>query len=180
MRAIYLALPLLAFASGCGEEIPPTPQAAFAVNFQDSGAECPHKSHTTDVGMISGAARTTVLVDGVNGADISCTVSGAGPFSVNAKVIVGADGLVITVPAITTGAKKDAPATGGVSFFSATTLKSFNSASDTPCSFYFLDGTPEGVAPGKAWMAFTCPKMIESMSTCAIGESYVILENCNQ
>jgi hypothetical protein len=181
MRAFYLALPLLATAFGCSDAIPPTPQGAFLVNFTDNGAECPHKSHKGEAGVVSEIARTTVIVDGTNGADISCSVTGSGTFAIKGTVIVGTDGMNVNVPAINPSATMASPATGQLSYFSFVTAgDAYSSPEDTPCNFYFKSGTPEGVAAGKVWMSFSCPTVVESNSTCAISESILILENCDQ
>ena len=42
--------------------------------------------------------------------------------------------------------------------------------------------TGEGVAPGRIWVAFKCPTIIDgsSNSTCQIKQGYAIFENCSQ
>jgi hypothetical protein len=175
---------LATFALGCEEPIPPTPQGAFAVNFTDTGADCPHKSHQSAMGIITATERREIAVDGVKGAEISCTVSGAalGPFKVSATMrFEGTEVLSVSVPSIDAKATDAAPATGSVSFKSSITGDVFGSSE--PCSFYIEPAGPagaEGVKPGAAWLSFTCPTLVESMNTCGLSESYIIMENCTQ
>jgi len=176
---------LATFALGCEEPIPPTPQGAFAVNFTDTGVDCPHKSHQSAMGIITATDRKEIAVDGVKEAEIDCTVSGAalGPFEISALMrFTGTEVLSVTVPSIDAKATEAAPAKGSVSFKSSITGDVFGSSD--PCDFYIEPAGPtgagEGVKPGAAWLSFKCPTMVESMSTCGLSESYVIIENCTQ
>jgi len=181
MRVACLTIiPFAAFAllGGCSDPVPPTPQGAFQVNFADSGATCNIASHRTEVGVVDSTKKTTVVVDGVEGADVQCKVSGAGPFTVSARVVLGADLLNISIPAINAGSTVDNPAKGGAAFTSFKTGGAYGSQADG-CDFYFKDGTGEGVAAGKLWVSFKCAEVIGDY-TCAIAESHVILENCDQ
>ncbi len=182
LRVACLAFPLVAFAllGGCSDPVPPTPQGAFQVNFSDNGAACSIASHRTEVGEIDASTRTTIVVDGVTDAKVSCTVSGAGPFSVSGKVQLGSDLLNIVIPAISPGATEMSPATGGVSFISFRTQDVYQAGGDMPCNYYFTEGTGQGVAAGKIWVSFVCPMVFEGDKTCGIAESHVILENCDQ
>jgi len=173
------------FALGCEEPVPPTPQGGFQVNFVDTGAECPHKSHQSVMGIISQSARTQIAIDGVKGAEIACTVSGKdlGPYTIDANMTFeGTEVLTISVPKIDGKATEAAPAQGSVGFSSAVTGGDFFS-SDKPCDFYIEAGGPagsEGVKPASAWLSFKCPSIVESNTTCGLGESYVLIENCGQ
>lgn len=178
-------LVLATFALGCEEPIPPTPQGAFAVNFADTGADCPHKSHQSEMGIISATERTQIAVDGVKEAEIDCTVSGGdlGPFTVSATMrFEGTEFLSVSVPSIDSKATDATPAQGSVSFKSFTTGKVLGSSD--PCDFYIEPAGPsgvgEGVKPGAAWLSFKCPKVVESMYTCGLNESYILMENCTQ
>jgi hypothetical protein len=189
MRLAFLScsiLVLATFALGCEEPVPPTPQGAFLVNFNDLGTECPHKNHQSVMGVITDVNRTTVAVDGIKGADVTCKVSGAdlGPFSVTADMsFEGTEVLSLSINQIDSKATDVAPAKGSVGFSSAVTGGDFFGSSE-PCDFYIEPAGPsgigEGVKPGSAWLSFKCPAMVESNNTCALTESYVLIENCNQ
>jgi len=177
---------LATFALGCEEPVPPTPQGAFVVNFQDTGAACPHKSHQSIMGAVTATDRVTLLVDGINGADISCTVKGGdlGPFSVQANIVFeGTELLTLDIEKIDSKASAAMPAQGNVGFSSSVTGGDFF-GSNQPCEFFLSppgpSGTGQGVKAGSAWLSFSCPSMVESNNTCALAESYVVVENCLQ
>jgi hypothetical protein len=177
---------LATFAIGCDEPLPPTPNGAFLVNFFDTGAECPHKSHQGILGVISQTARTTVAVDGIKGAEVGCSVKGpaTGPFSIAGDFTFnGTEILTISINAIDGKATEAAPAKGSVGFASAITGGNFF-GSNEPCDFYIeaagTSGVGEGVKPGSAWLSFKCPSMVESNNVCSLNESYVLMENCTQ
>lgn len=179
-------LVLATFALGCEDPVPPTPQGAFMVNFFDTGAECPHKSHQSAMGVLSSIDRTTIAVDGVKGASVTCSVKGPdlGPFSIEAAYdFEGTEILNVSISKIDSKATEDAPAQGLVGFSSSITGGDFFGSSE-PCEFYIEPAGPsgigEGVKPGSAWLSFKCPTIVESNNTCAINESYVLMENCTQ
>lgn len=179
-------LVLATFALGCEDPIPPTPQGAFLVNWFDTGAECPHKSDQSKMGALSQIDRTTIMVNGVKGAAITCAVKGAsgGPFSVDATMEFDkTELLTISIDQIDGKATEAAPAKGNVGFASAITGTQSFSSKD-PCDFYIEAAGPsgigEGVKPGSAWLSFKCPNVVNGMSTCALNESYVLMENCVQ
>ncbi|MDC0747678.1 hypothetical protein [Polyangium mundeleinium] len=180
LRAACLAFPLVAFAllGGCSDPVPPTPQGAFNVQFSKTGATCPIASHKSEIGTISASTKTAVVIDGVEGATVTCSVSGAGPFSVSAQLRLGSDGINLSIPAINVGATEASPATGSLAFFSDRTAG--DAFSSSKCNFYFKEGTGEGIASGKIWVSFVCPEVVESTNTCGIAESHLILENCDQ
>lgn len=177
---------LATFALGCDEPVPPTPQGAFLVNFLDTGAECPHKSHQSTLGVINQTDRTTVAIDAVKGAEVACTVSGntLGPFTIKANLeFEGTETLTVSIDQIDSKATDAAPAKGTVGFASSVTGGDFF-GSNEPCDFYIEAAGPsgigEGVKPGSAWLSFKCPSMVQSTDTCSLNESYVLIENCNQ
>jgi hypothetical protein len=185
MRLALLAFPVLALAalSGCSDPVPPTPQGAFSVSFSQPGAGCSIGSHNAAVGLVDDKNRTTIVVDGNDGADISCSVVGgtSGPFKVDAQLVKEPNGLIIAIPSLSPKATKDAPSTGTVGFLSDRTAgKTYTSPTDTPCNFYFVPSTNEGVAAGKVWLAFNCPTLVSPPDQgCAISQGYAIFENCS-
>lgn len=184
MRLGFFSCSILVLATctlGCEETVPPIPQGAFLVNFVDSGADCPHMSHKGVMGVVSQTARTTVLVNNVQGAEVACSVTGKdlGPFKIDANLkFSGTEILTFNVASIDSKATEAAPAKGNVGFASIVTGDFFSS--QMPCDFYIEPGGGEAVKPGAAWLSFKCPNMVESNNTCSLNESYVLVENCTQ
>lgn len=177
MRLACLALPLVALPllGGCSDPVPPTPQGATQVNFSFVSG-CNVAAHREEIGTISATTRTKVNVDGVDGTKVTCAVTGSGPFEVDALITQGSNTLSVYVPSISPGATAMDPAKGSVQWQSHVTAGAFGGS----CDFYFTEGTAQGVASGKIWAAFSCPSVVGNSTTCAIAESYVILENCDQ
>lgn len=181
-----LSLPLfgvaLAFLGACTEPVPPSANGAYDVSFEQNSANCGQKGHHGKVGVITESTKTTVAVDGVEGASISCSVAGAGtgPFAVTGQIISGSNVVTINVPAISSTATAAMPAEGSASFLSVTSGDTYNSSETTKCAFYFLPGTPQAVSGGKIWVSFKCDVIVSPPSECALGESYILLENCDE
>jgi hypothetical protein len=173
----------LAALAGCSSAVPATPDGAWTVNMTNQGGTCMVSNSTRSIGTITAVDIEKRITDGEaltgGAASLSCSVSGTGtgPFSVDSSLAQGADTLQIVIPSISAGATKTAPATGSVGYESDATVALYSSPS---CSFYFVDGTQEGVASGKIWAAFTCAGILDgqSNSTCPVLESYVLFENC--
>lgn len=153
------------------------------MNFFDNGQACAHKSHQGKMGDIGETERTSIMLDRVGGAEITCSVTGEslGPFSVSATLNLGnVDILQIDIDKIDGKATEAAPAKGSVAYSSSITASSYG-ATD-PCDFYIEPAGPsgvgEGVQPGAAWLSFKCPTIVSGMSTCVMNESYVLVENC--
>lgn len=171
----------LAGVAGCSDPVPPTPQGAFQATFISDSSACGIAGHNTAIGAVTSSTKDKVLVSGIDGAEISCTVSGSGTFSVQGKITQGGQGLEINIPKITAAASKENPVTGSVNYASTKTSGTvFSSTTDTPCNFYFSDNH-EGVASGRVWITFDCPKVIQgTMKTCKIGPGFAIFENCSE
>jgi hypothetical protein len=189
MRFIRLGLSGLAFAAyasgsiACGDSVPPSPQGAYLVTFTRP-AGCSISGHNAKVGDVTASQRNAVVVDATDGATVTCSVTGAGPFNVSGQIMKGADSLQIAIDSLPTSATKANPAKGSVSFASPNTVKAYVAdGSKAPCDFYFAD-PKESVASGKVWVAFSCPTVIAGGSlmpdTCSLLESYILLENCTQ
>ncbi|EYF01829.1 hypothetical protein [Chondromyces apiculatus] len=170
---------------GCSDPVPPTPRGGFDVNWVDSPVEeCPIRSHRAQVGSPTATDPGTKLVDGEEGAEIECSVTGAGPFKVSASAVQGANILRLNIPSISPSASQAAPASGSVNFRSAElTSGSVSSDSTVPCTFWFPDGRSEDqrVTGGKIWVAFECSRMLTPPmnNPCKISESYALFENCD-
>lgn len=177
-----LGLPLVALAilAGCSAPVPPSPQAAWKVTFSDTGPDCTIAQHNAVVGDVTDSLRRVLVVDGVDNADVQCTVSGNSSFRVsNTSALDQGRALSISIASITTTATQEMPATGSVAYSSERTGgDTYFGGDPTPCNFYFIPGTNEGVGPGKIWVAFDCPKVTSENSTCAISQGFAIFENC--
>lgn len=166
-------------AGGSSSGVPLPPQGAFQVTF-GAPAGCSIAGHNAKVGDVNETQRNAVVVDGTDGATVSCAVTGAGPYSVAGQITMAADNsLQIEVDSLPADATKTNPAKGRVAFTSPNTAKAYIADAMHVCDFYFAAGSKESVAAGKVWVAFACPSITaEGMDTCALFESYVVLENC--
>lgn len=181
-------LPLVAFAAGCGDSVPPTPKGAWAVTFMDDGPNgsqgCPITGHNAKVGEVTDTTKATLLQDGQEGADITCTVKGTSSFTVNARAQQGATNLEVSISGLTGGATEANPIKGQLAFASGNTVDTFQTTSEAPCNFYMTKPN-QGVAAGRVWLAFDCPAVqVDAQSVCQLGNppsgiyNYLIFENC--
>lgn len=186
MRLSPLCLLTIALATcglSCSDPVPPTPRGAWSVSFvQKSAVDCKQAGHNTLVGSVTSNTKTAVVTDGTNGAHVSCTVSdlGNGNFSVSAQESQADKFLNIVISSIAATATETAPAPGGIGYASANTVKTYTTDDMTPCNFYFVPNSGEGVAAGKVWVAFKCPAIVADGSTCEIQQGYAIFENCSE
>jgi hypothetical protein len=172
---------LAATAIACSDPVPPTPQGACHAELLSNGGACQITSQVADVGSVTATTKDRVVVAGDDaGADISCQVTGTSSFAVNGSATIAGQGIQISIPKIDSSATKMAPAAGSVVFATGQTGGAYSTPSATPCAFYFKQGTGEGVASGKIWVAFTCPTVVNGMSTCELTESFAIFENCTE
>lgn len=179
--AVLSTSALAVFAAACSDPVPPTPQGACTVSIVSSGADCHIMGHTTKVGSVTAGTRDNVLVSGgIEGANVTCQVTGTSSFAVTGKVTLDGEGVTISIPKIDSSATKMAPAPGTASFGSQETGGTYSSPKETPCNFYFTQNTGEGVASGRIWVAFTCDTVIQEQSTCSLSESFAIFENCTE
>jgi hypothetical protein len=175
---VGLPIAALAALTGCSDPVAPPAQTGWTVNFQRTSVGCEIASHTMKVGDVNEKDRTKVIVDGKGGADISCTVKGSSSFAVtDTSALYQGRVLAMEIPSITKNAKQATPAKGVVAYASEITVDTYQ-PNMTPCDFFFMDGTGEGVAAGKIWVAFNCPEVIGEMSTCAMSGA-ALFENCS-
>ena len=175
------ALVGLACLTGCSDPVPPTPQGAWSVSWvQGDPVACGIPTHNSDVGKVSAADREVVVVDGIDGARVSCEVTGAGKFNVHGKASHEGVALEIKITDLDASATEDAPRPGQAAYSSQAKTAGNVFISDTaePCNFYFTPETKEGVSEGKIWVAFHCPKMLQENNICSIQQGYALLENC--
>jgi hypothetical protein len=169
----------LALLSGCNDDAAPLPQGAWSLNFVDTGVTCDIKSHNGIVGKIGPSGQTTLVTDGVGGAEVTCSVvQTSSGFKVDAHVLSAGSNLHIALDNITKDATQTAPALGSVGYISPDTQNAFGSTAESPCNFYFLDPA-EGVSPGNLWVAFDCPSVFYESQTCQIKAGYMKVVNCD-
>lgn len=149
---------------------PTVPESAWTVSMSGSGI-CGSDS----LGKVTDSQESALVPSGMYG-QVTCSVTGsASSYSVSGTAVYPGI-LSITIPSITASATKQSPAAGKVVY--QPRFLSSNQFSGT-CSFYFLPGTSETVAPGKIWAAFTCPALTSTTGvTCAAAESYVAFDGC--
>jgi hypothetical protein len=197
LALVAFAAVALAAVSGCGSNVPTTPDGAWAINMDalaPAGQSCNKGVINDMLGDVNAGSIQTKVVDGqpvpadmMETANVSCTVMtmGSGFYATGtAHTQSGSLSLMITIPMITPSATKASPAMGSVSYSSAKNTagvpyQTEPGMGDT-CSFYFSPGTQEGVAAGKIWGVFSCAGILDSgtMSACAVGTSYFAFENC--
>lgn len=172
----------LVFLAGCSDPVPPTPRGAISVSFVDNPpVECQHIGHNTQIGSVDNDSKDAVVVDGTDSTSIDCTVhdAGGGKFDVTASASKGASALSIVVNGITAAANETATAPGGIAYVSPDTVDSYQTPKDNPCNFYFIP-PKQGIASGRVWASFKCPRIEAEGSVCEIGQGYVIFENCSE
>jgi hypothetical protein len=177
--AVVLAI---AFA-GCSEPAPLTPKGAWLLVFVDPGPECLIAGHNVAIGEVSADSRTLLVedenVDGSVTTSVICSVvDNGGTFYFDAaESNTAGNVLTLIVPELSAGATKDSPAKGTVSYMSANTAATFSSQD---CSFYFLDGTGQGVKSGQVFLTFECPTIsAASDNVCQIQVAYAAFEQCD-
>jgi hypothetical protein len=174
-------VPLAVALAGCSDPVPPTPQGAWNANFGPSAdaTSCMVAQHTAGLGKVNpnDYASVVSVVAGTDSTDLRCSVTGDKTFEVHGHAERKGIGLDISIPKITASASEQSPASGTVSFVSDKTVQAYVSDPANPCQFYFAD-PKEGVSAGKVWVAFKCPNVSITMSTCQISQGFAIFENC--
>jgi hypothetical protein len=177
--------------TACDDPVPPTAQGAWSVSFQAQDlmpAQCGVAGHNSIIGSVTDHTKEKLIANGTSEAgptessDLECSVVGKDKFDVFAKMTQQDRGLSIKINGITAAATEMSPAQGTASYSSAMTAVPYTSPATTPCSFYFIPNTGEGIAPGRIWVAFKCPAVEDSStgSKCQIKQGFAIFENCTQ
>ena len=183
MRFTLVAVSAAALATitGCSEPVPQSPDGAFFISTtQDDPLKCKITGHTAQVGSVDPSAINTTVTDGTNGTNVDCSVLNAtAPYEVRGKIDdTSIDGtgnfLEISIPSISPGATKDAPAAGAATISAPWS----GSAYSGDCNFYFEEGTDQTVASGKIWVSFNCPGLQSNMSTCPLKQGFAVFQNC--
>jgi hypothetical protein len=176
----WFGLPIIALAglAGCSDPVAPPAQAAWSISFIHDSSACEIASHNMMIGDVDDNDRRAVVVDGAGGAEIECTVTGSTSFKVSeTSALHQGRALAMGIASISKNSKQATPAKGFVAYASEKTVDTYQPEVNTPCDFYFTDGTGQGVAAGKIWVSFNCPIVIAETSTCAMS-GYAIFENC--
>ena len=157
----------------------PDAQGAVAVTFVDPGEGCDYTGHSATIGEVTYDTKDRVIVDGEEGAEVSCSVTGEGTFAVSARAAAGANYLKVDIAAIDTSASSEAAAAPGtISYASPSTAGDVLESPAASCAFWFTSETNESVAAGRVWATFRCSQVVTGGSTCEIAESVFIFENC--
>lgn len=125
--------------------------AASAAEFTAPGNTDPstgtHASLFCDVTAGTGCKpNSNIVVDGDNGASVSCTVAGGGPFQVDGSIAIG--DIIFTVSGTLDGA-------GGKAFLSSSHT-SFH-LQDPECAITIEPNSGQ-IKPGAIWATFDCKK----------------------
>lgn len=181
MRFTLVAVSAAALATfwGCSEPVPQSADGAFFfATTQTDPLTCKIAGHTAAVGSVDPSAIKTTITDGSEGTVVDCSVLNAtAPYKVEAKLDDTnntGNYLAFSIPSISPGATKDAPAEGSVTISTPKTASSYGGK----CNFYFEEGTKETVATGKIWVSFDCPALVSGMSTCPLKQGFAVFQNC--
>lgn len=170
----------LVLLSGCSDPVPPTPRGAWTVSFADTGIECQHGGHNAKVGDVGPSTKNAVVVDGTEGANVDCRVSPKGSgFFVDASLQQSDKFLTILIDGISTAATETAPVKGGIGYSSANTVDTYTTTTMDKCDYYFVPSA-QGIAAGRVWVSFKCPRLEAEGSFCSIQQGYAIFENCEE
>lgn len=165
---------------GCSEPVPPASQGAFVAAFQAPGS-CGKDIHNEQIGYADATEIRDLKKNGVGGAQIFCAVTSAGGgFDVEAELKLFSNNMRINIDGMPTTATIDAPHTGTVTYQTQKTVKPYTSPQDEPCEFWFANS--QEIAAGRIWAQFKCASIEDASTntTCALGESTIALQNCDQ
>jgi hypothetical protein len=177
-------IPLAIAAGSCSDPVPQTARGAWTVSWNDPGVDCNVAGHNTKVGDVDDSHKNTVVIDGEAGAEVQCSVTGSGTFTVDAHARLSGPlrYLQISIPGIAPGTTVDKAAKGTVAYANSTQPgtagETYVSPQDNACEFYFANGN-QTVDAGKIWVTFTCPAMVNGSDTCAITRGYALFEDCD-
>lgn len=173
-----IGLGLFFAAWGCSDPVSPAPQGAFNVTFGNAdgtGVTCPAMQPTAQlqVGAV-GAAQRSAVVDGEDGATVSCKISKSGTgFVARGTILKGTASFYLAAVEIGEGKNNK----GTVSVSGANTAgKSYGPEDGTACTFHVISAEE-----GRAWLSFECPHVVTGGSDaeqCSLNNGYLVFENC--
>jgi len=172
-----IGLGLFFAALGCSDPVAPSAQGAFNVTFGNAvgtGITCPaiQPSAQLQVGSV-GSAQRSAVIDGEDGASVSCRVrkSGTG-FIAQGTILKGTASFYLAPVEVGEGMSNQ----GNVSVSGANTAgKSYGPEGDTTCEFFVISAEE-----GRVWLSFKCPHVGtgDAAEQCSLNNSYVVFENC--
>jgi len=181
-------------ALGCSDPVPPPAQGAFWANVKSvspapagkmcpSGASLTFEVPTTDPTLGQTLDANTYVVhkiDGEDQAEVSCTVKGGGPFTLEGTIKLGSKALSISGGTIGTDKKGTARIT-----LQDSGTPGFSGALSAPSANYVIDaaaatGNNFQVKAGSIWAHFECPSVEQPPSGYCKADGFFVLENCNQ
>jgi len=175
------SLALLSVAA-CSDPVLPPSEGAFAFPFQQPSG-CSISNHNPQVGNITYDKVSSFEIDGVNGAEVYCQVSGDGSYYVDAFVSGKGRQITIEVKSLSESNEKTSPAEGTVTYLSVETTKTYSSPSEEKCLFY-LSHAKQQVNKGALFITFECPSLdnleTNPHSECASGVGWIALQNCDR
>lgn len=166
--------------AGCEDPPPPTPSAAFNVQFsQVGGGGCSIGSHQVKMGTVEASGEPKLVTSGAENTESECSITKSGAaFNITAN-LDGEATLGITITGMAADASEASPADGTVTFASTGTAGNvFRSPTDAPCKFWIDADNGQYLKDGEAWLTFECLDLTNGMNTCAANTSYVALKNC--
>ena len=180
LRSRHRAVPVSALAfialglAACSDPATVPFQGAFTATFGNAATNvCPATSPTPTVGAGSVTANArTAVVDGENGAAVSCTVVAAdGKFNTTATISLGSVNFSLSGVSFTgnTG-------TGTVAIGGPNTVGIYRPAAGSTCNFELISADA-----GRMWTKFSCPNMVRGAtlnSLCAVSDGVAVFENC--
>lgn len=169
-----------------GDPMVPSARAAWSLSFAPAvldPTKCPVDAHDAAMGEVTASTKTSLRnADTDLDASADCTIflRADGAFKVQGNTRMDDKVLSIQIPALNPGATLSAPSTGTLNYSSSTTVEPYVSPSTQPCSFYFADGTMEGVAFGELWLSFQCPAVVgeKTASICSVTKGVAAFQGC--
>jgi hypothetical protein len=142
----------------CGDPVPPPAEGTASISIgtptaPDAGWNCTSiPIHTTVIGKAAPdtASQGETSIDGKDGADIECSVTGEGTYSFSGKLKQGTSIFTVSGQASAGGTS-----TGSASLYDLQTTFPIASDPAQPCTF-----TTHQVEAGAIWASFTCPKVV--------------------
>ena len=173
----FLATSLLATSLlGCSDPVPDPARGAVEIHIKSAlstptGMGCNVGAHRAQIGAVNEGEIGERAEDGA-GADVSCKVTGSGPFSFSGSIKKGS---------VSFSVQGSAPAVGdsGEAYiveYDPTSATSLESPQETPCTVALIEA-----APGKIWASFDCSAFADTSTNlfCA-AQGHFFFERCDQ
>jgi hypothetical protein len=198
--ARYLSLTaaagLSALLGSCSSPVPPASQGSVSVALvgpADNGSKCP-SSETLNIpfdankkgATTTASSRPSPAIDGEGGQTITCKVQASGAaFAVTGTLYSPSNGVTVEISVVIGAGQENV--TGAVTVTDgANRFQIDDRYTPSTCAFSVKPGAGENlnIAAGRVWGKMTCTNLgIRSApvgEACNLGNSYFILENCDQ